>query len=96
MKLELLVLFISTIALTSAQVGPYPSAGAHPRQPRVRSSNGFTHTNAWFSNWNLNEGTNPIQTYPYVVRILIMSLSLKKLKESLKYNKRVVKISNRF
>ena len=74
-KLELLILCLS-IAIRSicGQVGPYPSVGAHSRQPRVRSSNGFTPTNAWFSNWNLNQGANPLQTYPFVVRKHLLPL----------------------
>lgn len=68
MKIFVLATFLLVSAI-DANVGPYPSAPAHGRQPRVRSSNGFTHTNAWWSNWNLGEGTNPIQTYPYVVNI---------------------------
>lgn len=70
LKIQLIALCLAVALQTiSAQVGPYPAVGAHARQPRVRSSNGFTHTNAWFSNWNLNQGANPIQTYPYVVRV---------------------------
>lgn len=50
-----------------AQVGPYPAVGPHPRQPRLASNKGYTTTNAWYSNWMVNQAANQIQTYPYVV-----------------------------
>lgn len=74
MMIGLLLLVSLSIAQIEAQVGPFPAVGPHQRQPRVASSKKFTPTNVWWSNWNLNQGANQIQTYPYIVIELILYL----------------------
>lgn len=56
--------------------GPYPTASPHVVKPRVATTKKFAPTNAWYQNWLLGNGENPIHTYPYMLRAKQEGLSI--------------------
>lgn len=49
--------------------GIFPTTVEHNVLPRTVSTlNKYTPTNAWFQNWLVGSGENPIHTYPYIIK----------------------------